>query len=120
MIDPWTGEPDARVKVSDPPNEKGAGGTQYYNQDKYVNREGDVPTTHGMEMRLIEAEIHMKKGNLTAAMERINYVRSKAGLGPVTATTADDVQKKLLHERFAQIVSGSAPHGGPAPIRPGR
>ena len=33
----------------------------------------------------------------------INYVRDNAGLSPVTATTADDVQEKLLHERFAQM-----------------
>lgn len=104
MIDPWTNQPDARVKVSHLPNERGADGvTQFYNQDKYVNREDDVPMTHGMEMRLIEAEVYMKKGDLTRAMERINYVRAKAGLDPVTATTAEEVQEKLLHERFAQM-----------------
>jgi hypothetical protein len=56
-----------------------------------------------MEMRLIEAEVYMKKNDLVRAMERINYVRAKAGLGPVTATTPADVQEKLLHERFAQM-----------------
>lgn len=104
MKDPWTGELDARVSVSHLPNERGADGvTQFYNQDKYENREDDVPITHGMEMRLIEAEVQLKKGNLAAAMERINYVRGKAGLDPVTATTEADVQAKLLHERFAQL-----------------
>jgi hypothetical protein len=104
LIDPWTGELDNRVKVSHQPNERGADGvTQFYNQDKYVERGDDVAMTHGMEMRLIEAEVHMRKNNLVAAMERINYVRNQAGLDPVTATTAADVQEKLLHERFAQM-----------------
>jgi hypothetical protein len=104
MRDPWTLAHDKRLAFTHPPNERGAdGSTQHYNQEKYTDPADDVPVTHGMEMRLIEAEVYMKKGNLTAAMERINYVRGKAGLAAVTATTAADVQEKLLWERFAQL-----------------
>ena len=104
MMDPWTGAHDKRLAFTHPRNERGADGvTQHYNEEKYKDPADDVPVTHGMEMRLIEAEVHMKKGNLTAAMERINYVRAKAGLAAVTATTAADVQEKLLWERFAQL-----------------
>jgi hypothetical protein len=104
MKDPWTGKLDARVPVSHRPNERGADGvSQYYNQDKYDTRDDDVQVTDGMEMRLIEAEVYLKKSDLVRAMQRINLVRSKAGLDPVTATTAADVQAKLLHERFAEL-----------------
>jgi hypothetical protein len=104
MRDPWTGELDQRVPVTHLPNERGADGvTQFYNQEKYPNLEDDIPMTHGMEMRLIEAEVYMKKNDFVRAMERINYVRAKAGLDPVTATTQAEVQEKLLHERFAQL-----------------
>jgi hypothetical protein len=104
MRDPWTGVHDKRLAFTHPRNERGAdGSTQHYNEEKYKDPADDLPVTHGMEMRLIEAEVYMKKGNLTAAMERINYVRGKAGLAAVTATTAADVQEKLLWERFAQL-----------------
>jgi hypothetical protein len=104
MRDPWTGELDRRVPVTHLPNERGADGvTQFYNQEKYAELGDDVPMTHGMEMRLIEAEVYMRKNDLVRAMERINYVRAEANLDPVTATTAAEVQEKLLHERFAQL-----------------
>ena len=106
MRDPWTNVHDRRLAFTHPANERGADGTtQHYNQEKYKDPADDVPVTHGMEMRLIEAEVYLKKGNLTAAMERINYVRSKAPtpLAAVTGTTAAEVQEKLLWERFAQM-----------------
>lgn len=104
LRDPWTNQLDARVQLTHLPNERGADGVSlYYNQEKYRTRADDVPMTHGMEMRLIEAEVYLKKGDLAGAMEKVNYVRAKAGLNPVTATTADDVRAKLLHERFAQL-----------------
>jgi hypothetical protein len=54
-------------------------------------------------MRLIEAEVHMKKNNLPQAMTLINKVRAHANLAAVSATTAQEVQKYLLWERFAQL-----------------
>jgi hypothetical protein len=36
-------------------------------------------------------------------MEQINKVRAHAGLEAVSGTTAEDVQKYLLWERFAQL-----------------
>jgi hypothetical protein len=110
LKDPWTGTPDPRLKFSVRLNTDGTvkagvdGVNPHYSEEKYKSLSDDVPVTHGWEMRLIEAEIHMKKGNLTGAMELINKVRANAGLGalPVDAPAAD-VQKYLLWERFAQL-----------------
>ena len=102
--DPYTGQTDHRLPVTHLPNERGADGvTQYYNQEKFTNLEDDVNQVSGWEMRLIEAEVHMRKGNLTEAMTLINAVRANAALDAVTATTAAKVQEHLLWERFAQL-----------------
>ena len=102
--DPYTGQHDRRLPITHQPNERGADGvTQYYNQEKYKNLEDDVVQVSGWEMRLIEAEVHLKKNNLTQAMVLINRVRANAGLNAVTATDAAKVQEHLLWERFAQM-----------------
>jgi hypothetical protein len=102
--DPYTGQLDKRLAITHGPNEKGADGvTQYYNQEKYNDLEDDMVMVSGWEMRLIEAEVYMKQGNLVKAMELINKVRANAGLSAVTATTAEKVQEHLLWERFAQM-----------------
>jgi hypothetical protein len=102
--DPYTGQLDRRLNITHGPNEKGADGvTQYYNQEKYNDLEDDIVQVSGWEMRLIEAEVYMKQGNLAQAMAQINKVRANAGLNPVTATTPEKVQEHLLWERFSQM-----------------
>jgi hypothetical protein len=102
--DPYTGQHDRRMPITHLPNERGADGvTQYYNQEKYKDVGDDMNQVSGWEMRLIEAEVHMRRGRLPQAMTQINRVRANAGLAPVTATTAEKVQEHLLWERFAQL-----------------
>ena len=105
IVDPFGGGLDRRLGITHPRNERGADGvTQHYNQEKYKDPADDVPLTHGREMRLIEAEVHMKKGDLVKAMERINYVRNLGNMPPITnATTAAQVQDALLWERFVNL-----------------
>ena len=104
MRDPYTGQHDRRLGITHPRNERGADGvTQHYNQEKYTSIDADIPMVSGWEMRLVEAEVQLKKGNLTEAMALINKVRANAKLDPVTATTAAQVQQHLLWERFAQL-----------------
>lgn len=67
---------------------KGSGGLRpYYQQQKYADRGNDIPLAKGAEMRLIEAEVLLRAGNVTEAMARINGVRTAAGVSTVTATT---------------------------------
>src|SRR5687768_8953191 len=101
--DPYTQQLDPRLPFSRLRNEVGAdGSTKYFNQEKFDNIDEDIVQTSGWEMRLIEAEVHMRQGNLVGAMEMINKVRANAGLAPVVATDAAKVQEHLLWERFAQ------------------
>jgi hypothetical protein len=116
MRDPYTQVLDKRLPITHPRNERGGDGvTQHYNQELYRDPGDDIPMTNGFEMRLIEAEVYWRKGDLVRALERINYVRknafcrtcadkSPADLAPLAATTdANLVLNYLLRERFATL-----------------
>jgi hypothetical protein len=86
----------------------GSGGLRpYYQQQKYADRGTDVPLAKGAEMRLIEAEVMLRAGNVAGAMGRINQVRAAAGVNPVTANTAPEAWVALDRERhFALWLEG--------------
>lgn len=81
-------------------NKTGAGGARpYYQQRKYVDRGTDTPLAKGAEMRLIEAEVLLRAGEVTAAMDKINAVRTAAGVTPVSATAPAQAWVALDRER---------------------
>lgn len=104
LIDPWTGELDARVPIYKTGAVATNGFTQHVSQWKYQSRGDDIPLFHSEEMRLIQAEVHWREGDLDEAMGLMNEVRSRVGLSPLPETD-DPVQVRdyLLHERFAQM-----------------
>jgi starch-binding outer membrane protein, SusD/RagB family len=78
----------------------GSGGLRpYYQQQKYADRGTDIPLAKGAEMRLIEAEVLLRSGNVGGAMAKINGVRALAGVTPVVATTVPDAWVALDKER---------------------
>lgn len=102
--DPFTNQLDARLPFTRQGN--GADNVKkFYNQEKYRSLSDDIRMATGWEMRLIEAEVQMKKGNLAAAVALINRVRANAGLDQHSAAgvTPAQVQDYLLWERFAQL-----------------
>lgn len=106
MIDRWSGELDPRVKiVHRVGNRLGVDGVKlFYSHDKYKLRSDDIPMTHWQEMRLIEAEVHWRRGELQQAIDRMNIVRDDVGLPPLeNPGTADGVFEMLLEERFATL-----------------
>ena len=104
-IDPSTNMPDPRLPISHRNGVRGVDGVQlHYSANKYRALDDDIPMTHGMEMRLIEAEVYWRKGDLGAALDRINLVRQAAGLAAIPDPgTPAGVLDVLLHERFAQL-----------------
>ncbi|MCI0434855.1 MAG: RagB/SusD family nutrient uptake outer membrane protein [Gemmatimonadetes bacterium] len=109
FIDKWSGMPDPRVPVAHRivPNRLGVDGrTKYFSHNKYKTRNDDVPMTHWREMRLIEAEVHWRKGDFDQAITTMNQVRADAGLPALAkagAWTSAEVQERLLEERFATL-----------------
>ena len=100
-------EPDPRVPIRHdvgPPESLGVDGiTPYYSQWKYQEKGDEIRFTSSEEMRLIEAEVDWRAGNLVTAMTTLNALRMDAGLSPVTATTSADVFTVLTNEHFAEL-----------------
>ncbi len=104
LKDPYTGQPDSRLGVYYDGKTAVDGLTPHYSQWKYRELGSDIPLAKGSEMRLIEAEIAWRKGDLATAMQKINQIRSAAGLTPHPPTSdKDKVFEYLLHERFAEL-----------------
>lgn len=104
LRDPWTDELDPRVPIRFT-GELGVNGfTDHYSQWKYQSRADDIPMLHTGEMRLIEAEVHWRRGDLVQAMDLMNGVRAAAGLSALPDTNdPNQVRDYLIHERFAQM-----------------
>lgn len=100
-------EPDPRVPIRHdvgPPESLGVDGlTPFYSQWKYTAKGDNIRFTSSEEMRLIEAEIDWRAGNLVDAMTTLNALRTDAGLSPLTATTSADVFTVLMNEHFAEL-----------------
>ncbi len=77
----------------------GSSGTKpFYFQLKF-QRATNIALAKGPEMRLIEAEVLLRAGDIPNAMLKINKVRQDAGVAQVTATTAPAAWVALDHER---------------------
>ena len=79
----------------------------YYKTKNYatVIRTGaeDLMVVRLAEMYLIRGEALAQQGDLTGAMSDINVIRSRAGLGSVTAIDLNDALGKILHERQVEL-----------------
>ena len=79
------------------------GRTRFLRQMKYPNLDSDIPLVKGTEMLILRAEERLRAGDVTAAMARINDVRTFHRLPTVTATTAAQAWPILQRERAATI-----------------
>lgn len=79
------------------------GAVPFYQQQKHALRESPIVLSSGQEMRLIEAEDQLLKGNWQAAMTTINALRASSGLTPWTATSLNEAWGFLKRERGIQL-----------------
>ncbi|MDP2955818.1 MAG: RagB/SusD family nutrient uptake outer membrane protein [Longimicrobiales bacterium] len=95
---------DARVKWTDS-GVKGdgsltcCGSVPFYKQAKHALRDSPINLSSGREMRLIEAEDQLVKGNWQAAMTAINSLRTSSGAATLTATSLAEAWTFLKRER---------------------
>jgi hypothetical protein len=94
---------DPRTRWLDLNKTGSSGGHPYYQQMKYRDRGDDIPLAKGAEMRLIEAEVLLRRGDVGGAMAAINAVRTAAGVASVTATTAPAAWVALDRERHLTL-----------------
>lgn len=104
LRDPWTQEPDPRKAVFYDGSLGVDGVTPHYSQWKYRELGADIPFLHADEMRLIEAEVAWRGGDLGQALTIMNSLRSAVGLSPLPASADPEVVKQyLLNERLAEL-----------------
>jgi len=94
---------DPRVPWVDAKRKGNDGKTALYNQMKYADSGADVPLAKGLEMRLIEAEVMLRNGDLTGFLARVNNVRAAFGLASVTVATVQEGWSTLDRERFLTL-----------------
>ena len=80
------------------------GQTTFYRQLKYKTNADDIPITHGAEMRVLQAEAALRKGDYAGAQSFLNQARSKWNMAPITLpTTAAEAWATLRFERYATL-----------------
>lgn len=105
LIDPYTNELDPRVPIRYKDEALGVDGiTPHYSEMKYTDLGDNIRLTHWQEMRLIEAEVYFQDEQYDDALDRVNEVRSAAGLtGHTMPSDQSEIMNYILHERFAEM-----------------
>jgi hypothetical protein len=102
-----TGDP--RVAFDDSKKKGGDGRRPFYRQLKYTSYDEEIAVVRGTEMRLIEAEAALVKGDVATAVAKINEVRAyhnKASgykLPLVSASSVDEAWPLLMKERGIEL-----------------
>jgi hypothetical protein len=77
---------------------------RWVEQDKYKDRDSDMPISTWQEVRLMEAEAELRMGNPDRAVTLIDAVRTSWGLDPYSgAMTEDAVMEQIRFERSAEL-----------------
>ena len=97
------GDTDPRVPWRDMNQTSGGGVKPFYRQLKYTDRGDDYALAKGHEMRLIEAEVMLRMGDRQGAIDRINYVRDRVGVPPVSASSDAEAWLALDRERNFEL-----------------
>jgi hypothetical protein len=80
------------------------GKVPFYPEAKYTNSASPIRLAGGREMRLIEAEIALRGGDVPGAVASMNLVRTTANAGStVSATTSDEAWTLLKRERGIEL-----------------
>lgn len=102
LEDPASGQPDPRVQHTEQ-QDLGSRGDPIFWPTKYGSRNDDIPVSKWEEPVLILAEYHLLNGELPEAVERINEVRTDAGLPEFSSDSAQEIEEQLIHERRAEF-----------------
>jgi hypothetical protein len=79
------------------------GRVPFWPENKHPNSQAPIRLASGREMRLIEAEAHLRNNDPVAAMASINQARTAGGAGTITATDQTDAWRLLKRERAIEL-----------------
>jgi starch-binding outer membrane protein, SusD/RagB family len=77
----------------------GFGGATLNGINVFLDSNDPIPVFSRDEILLIQAEAYARLTNLPAAIEKIDSVRARAGLGLTNATTQSEVLEEILRQR---------------------
>jgi hypothetical protein len=101
---PFRSIADPRVPVRNE-NRLSGRGIPMFVQTKYPAPSSPIPLATWEEAQLIVAEAELDAGNLQAAVDAINRVRTRPGVGlpPFASTVANAIRDQLLSERKVEL-----------------
>ncbi|NJD09576.1 MAG: RagB/SusD family nutrient uptake outer membrane protein [Gemmatimonadetes bacterium] len=101
----WNSVPnDPRVPWVSTTQKGQDGQTPFTRQMKYKTIDADIPVTHGAEMRVLQAEAALRKGDYAGAQGFLNQARTKWSMAAITLpTTAPEAWATLRFERYATL-----------------
>jgi hypothetical protein len=79
------------------------GRVPFHQQRKYTDRASPINLSSGREMRLLEAEALLRKGDWNGAMTAINALRTAVGVGTVSASNLEEAWTRLKRERGIEL-----------------
>lgn len=80
------------------------GFTPYFQQKKYPERGSDVPLSKGTEMRVLQAEAALRRGDLTQFTALINEQRGHYGMDPIPQPANEDEAWEVLDFERGAVV----------------
>lgn len=95
---------DPRIALSDR-NRLSAAGIPLWHQLKYATATTAIPLATWEEAQLIVAEAELAAGNLQAAVDAINRVRTRSGVGlaPFSSSDPAAIRAQILFERKVEL-----------------
>jgi hypothetical protein len=96
---------DPRVKVTNTGRLYPQSSLPIWYQEKYPLRESPIPIARGIEAQLIVAEGEVAAGNLGAAVDIINVLHRRTGVGlpDYGGGSASEVLAQIVYERSAEL-----------------
>jgi hypothetical protein len=101
----FQGIPDPRVKVTDTGRLFPQSNLPIWYEDKYPDRDSPIPIARGVEAQLILAEADVAAGNIAGAVDIINTLHARPGVGlpPYAGGTPAEVLQQIVYERSAEL-----------------
>ena len=102
-LDPVSGQRDPRIIHDATPAAPGPRGEVRYLQRKFNSRTQGQPASRAAEAELIVAEARLVAGDLPAAVEWINRVRTRSALPAFSSSDAGAIRTQLIYERDTEL-----------------
>lgn len=98
------GVPDPRVRVRDT-GRNATDGTRIWVQEKYTSLSAPIPLATWREAQLIVAEAELDAGNLQEAVNIINALHTREGVGlpAFNSTDRNQIMQQLIEERRREL-----------------